>query len=92
MTWQTNPTIDLTNLLGDIMAKQDINFPELETPVAPTATTADSRVLPRDIFTSGTLPGTTVLRIGDENITIDATNNRIIISDGTDDRVLLGKF
>jgi hypothetical protein len=73
------------------MAKsKDINFPELETPVAPTATTADSRVLPRDIFTSGTLPGNTVIRIGDSNVVIDAANRQIRISDGTNDRVLIG--
>ncbi len=50
----------------------------------------NTRVLPRNIFSSGTLPGTTVLRIGDKNITVDAPNRRILVSDGTNNRVLIG--
>jgi len=71
------------------MAK-DIGFPELEIPTAPADTQADSRILPRNIFTSGTLPGNTVIRIGDANVVIDAANRQIRINDGTNDRVLLG--
>lgn len=75
------------------MASKDIDFPTLATPYsAPTVASQDNRILPRDIFTSGTLPGTTVIRIGDDNVVIDGTNSRITVSDGTNDRVLIGKF
>lgn len=46
------------------------------------------RVSPRSI-TSGTFKGEQ--RIGDELVKIDSANGRIIINDGENDRVLIGK-
>jgi len=68
---------------------QTITFPELE-PAAVSTEAQDTRILPRNIFASGTLPGNTILRLGDANIIIDTPNRRIIINDGTNDRVLIG--
>jgi len=84
---------------------QTISFPELE-PAAVSTEAQDTRILPRNIFASGTLPGNTVIRVGENNITIDGLNRiitigdnltidgveeRIILSDGTNDRVIIGK-
>jgi len=74
------------------MAKvKDVEYPKIEnTPqIYPQQ---DQKILPRNVFASGTLPGNTVIRIGDKNIKIDGANSRILISDGTTDRVLIGKF
>jgi len=72
------------------MANPNVSFPELD-PILPSDNVQENnRVMPQDIFASGTLPGNTVIRIGDENIKIDGTNRRITISDGTNDRILLG--
>ena len=49
-----------------------------------------TRILPRDIYTSGTLPGNTVIRVGEDNIKIDGENRRLLVSDGTNDRILIG--
>jgi len=69
----------------------DVTFPELEPIEPPQENTKlqDNRIQPRNIL-SGTLPGTTVLRVGDENITVDARNRQIKVSDGTYDRVIIG--
>ena len=49
-----------------------------------------SPLLPRQM-NSGSMGGTTEVRFGgDANVKIDNANRRIIISDGTDDRVLIG--
>lgn len=72
------------------MAKSpDVSYPSLDIP-ATVYPSQDTRVLPRQVFTSGTLPGNTVIRIGNANITIDGANKRILVSDGTNDRVLIG--
>ena len=68
----------------------NISFPELEPSVISTEA-QDMRILPRNIFASGTLPGNTVIRIGATNLIIDGENSRIVINDGTVDRVLIGK-
>lgn len=73
------------------MANKDIEFPELELPTAQADTQQDNRVLPRDIFTGGTLPGNTVIRIGASNLIIDGANGRITMNDGSVDRVIIGK-
>ena len=39
-------------------------------------------------LSSGRLPSDTVIRIG--NIKIDGKNQRIVVNDGTDDRILIG--
>lgn len=70
------------------MKSPDVTFPALA--MQPLVQQQDLRVLPRNIITSGTLPGNTVIRIGDANVTIDGANRRILISDGTNDRVLIG--
>ncbi len=73
------------------MANSNIEFPELDIPTEVAAeTTKDNRITPRDFLGSGTLPGTTVIRLGDTNIVIDAANRQIRIGDGTVDRVLMG--
>ncbi|MEI7478573.1 MAG: hypothetical protein WCJ81_09185 [bacterium] len=38
-------------------------------------------VLPRNIFTSGTMPGNTVMNIGDKNITVDGKNKKFAVYD-----------
>lgn len=48
------------------------------------------RITPRNLATSGVLPGNTVIQIGTSNIKIDGANRRIIISDGTTDRIIIG--
>jgi len=68
---------------------QTISFPELE-PAAVSTEAQDTRILPRNIFASGTLPGNTVIRIGETNLKIDGENRRIILNDGTNDRILIG--
>lgn len=71
------------------MAK-NIEYPQLS-PITDIYAQARAKVLPRSMSTAGMLPGTTVLRIGgDENVIIDGANRRILISDGTNDRVLIG--
>lgn len=71
------------------MAKE-VEYPKLS-PITDIYAQSRSRVLPRNMSSAGMLPGTTVLRIGgDENVLIDGANRRIIISDGTNDRVLIG--
>lgn len=67
----------------------NISFPELE-PVVQDTTAQDTRILPRNIFASGTLPGNTVIRVGEANLTIDGENRRILLNDGTNDRIILG--
>ena len=67
-----------------------MEFPTIQTPPSTATVSQDNRILPRDIFTSGSLPGNTVIRIGDSNVVIDAANRQIRISDGTNDRVLIG--
>jgi len=47
-------------------------------------------IVPRNIVSSGTLPGNTVLRIGEKNLVIDGTNRRIMMNDDTNDRLLEG--
>jgi len=69
---------------------QTISFPELE-PAAVSTEAQDTRILPRNIFASGTLPGNTVIRIGETNLIIDGENSRIMINDGSVDRVLIGR-
>lgn len=69
---------------------QNITFPELEPAVISTEP-QDTRILPRNIFASGTLPGNTVIRIGETNLIIDGENSRIMINDGSVDRILIGK-
>lgn len=65
-------------------------YPQLN-PITDIYAQARARVLPRSMSSSGMLPGTTTLRIGgDTNVLIDGTNRRITISDGTNDRVLIG--
>ena len=71
-------------------SKTDISYPVLPPYETTYKQQQEQRVLPRNIFASGTLPGNTVIRIGDKNITFDGENRRIIVSDGTDDRVLIG--
>lgn len=73
------------------MANINVSYPSLETPTKIT-TVQDNRVLPRNIFTSGNLPGTTVIRVGENNVVIDAANRQIKVNDGTNDRVLIGRF
>lgn len=48
------------------------------------------RILPRNLATSGVLPGNTVIQLGTSNIKIDGGNRRIIISDGVTDRIIIG--
>lgn len=56
-------------------------------------TSADrDRILPRNLATSGVLPGNTVIQIGTNNILIDGKNQRITMNDGVNDRILLGKL
>jgi hypothetical protein len=71
------------------MAKE-VEYPKLN-PINDIYAQARAQVLPRSISSAGMLPGTTVLRIGgDENVQIDGANRRILISDGTNNRVLIG--
>ena len=71
------------------MAKEVV-YPQLN-PITDIYAQARARVLPRSMSSSGMLPGTTTLRIGgDTNVLIDGANRRITISDGTNDRVLIG--
>lgn len=67
---------------------KDVEFPYLSYK-RQAAVSQENRITPRDLFASGTLPGNTTIRIGD-NIQIDGANRRIIVSDGTTDRVLIG--
>jgi hypothetical protein len=69
---------------------KDVEYPKLPEINNITTIPQETKILPRNIFASGTLPGNTVIRIGDSNITIDGANRRILISDGTNDRVLIG--
>lgn len=48
------------------------------------------RSTPRTMFSSGTLPGNTVINLGVSNIKIDGGNRRITINDGTNDIIVLG--
>jgi hypothetical protein len=71
------------------MAKE-VSYPQLN-PITDIYAQARVQVLPRSLSSSGMLPGTTTLRIGgDTNVIIDGANRRILISDGTNDRVLIG--
>jgi len=71
------------------MAKE-VQYPTLN-PIVDIYAQARVQVLPRSLSSSGMLPGTTTLRIGgDTNVIIDGANRRILISDGTNDRVLIG--
>ena len=74
------------------MATQEsdnINFPEIEPILAEDNEQENTSVTPQDIL-SGVLPGNTVIQIGSNNIKIDGANRRIIINDGTTDRVIIG--
>lgn len=61
---------------------------------APYPVTADdrTRILPRNLATSGVLPGNTVIQLGSNNILIDGKNRRITMNDGVNDRILLGNL
>lgn len=48
------------------------------------------RITPRNLATSGVMPGNTVIAIGDSNIKIDGGNRRITLSDGVNNRILIG--
>jgi len=74
------------------MSKTDVTFPTIPDMGISAPSVQNQSILPRQIFASGTLPGNTVIRIGDDNIIIDGENNRIIVNDGTDDRVIIGKL
>jgi hypothetical protein len=50
-----------------------------------------SRVLPRDLL-SGNIAGVAEMLLGDKNTKISGTDKRIIISDGTNERVWIGNL
>jgi hypothetical protein len=65
-------------------------LPSVENVASPYDVPQNNNVLPRNLFTSGTLPGNTVINIGVNNVKIDGKNKCIIINDGTNDRVIIG--
>lgn len=65
-----------------------VGFPVVEN-IEPTIQD-QARPTPRSMFTSGTIPSTTVINIGVNNVKIDGSNKRITINDGTNDIVLIG--
>ena len=73
--------------------KNDNLTPEvLESQPSPYDVVQNNRTLPRDIFTSGTLTGNTVMRIGDQNVTINGKESNFQVEDGTIVRVIVGKY
>jgi hypothetical protein len=53
-----------------------------------TITATKIKNLIADVIQAGTI--TTTINVGGSNITIDGANNRIIVNDGTVDRILIG--
>jgi len=68
---------------------KDISYPMLAITASSYSEPQEDRVAARSILT-GLLKGTTTISLGDKNIKLDAANRRITISDGTNDRVLIG--
>ena len=74
-----------------MIESQNGTYPVLPTVQSYIQPESDTRILPRHIFTSGTLPGKTVLRVGKSNITIDAKNRKIAVYDENKvQKVLIG--
>lgn len=70
----------------------DVSFPELKSILPPDNVQSTGQVNPQNIFSFGVMPGTTTFSIGTNNIKIDGANKRITVNDGSNDRVLIGKF
>ena len=50
----------------------------------------ESRTIPAENIVGGVLGSEGVIYVGSKNIKIDGKNKRILISDGTTDRILIG--
>lgn len=69
---------------------QTVEFPALDIPDSIGSRSRSRKVYAKDIM-GGSLKGVTEMLFGgDASVRIDNANRRIIINDGTDDRVLLG--
>lgn len=67
-----------------------VQFPALQIPEQIASRSADRKVYAKDIM-GGSLKGVTELLFGgDSSVKIDNANRRILINDGTHDRVLIG--
>lgn len=75
------------------MAQKDyrtLSFPALEVPDPAVSRSRSRKTYAKDIM-GGSLKGVTELLFGgDASVRIDNANRRLIINDGTHDRVLLG--
>jgi len=58
-----------------------MTLPSVESMPSPYDVSQNNYVLPRNIFTSGTMPGNTVMNIGDKNITVDGKNKKFAVYD-----------
>jgi hypothetical protein len=56
-------------------------LPSVESVASPYDVVQNNNVLPRNLFTGGTLPGNTVINIGVSSIQIDGKNKRIALFD-----------
>jgi len=71
----------------------NVFFPEIDPVLQSEYAQESSNVSPDNILSAGNLPGSTVIRIGSPaNIIIDGKNKNVRVNDGTNDRVLIGKF
>jgi hypothetical protein len=68
-------------------------MPVLNPQPSPYDVPQNNNVLPRNLFTSGTIPGNTVLNIGDKNLQIDGKNTKESVYDTSgNEAVRMGKL
>jgi hypothetical protein len=58
-------------------------LPSVESMPSPYDVPQNNYVLPRNLFTSGTMPGNTVMNIGQNNLQIDGNNKKFSVYDTT---------
>jgi hypothetical protein len=72
------------------MDDQNVSYPVFEPPLVGSNTQNLSTINPANIVGPGLLPGSTVIQIGKNNLTIDGGKKNIIVNDGTRNRVIMG--
>jgi hypothetical protein len=63
-------------------------LPAVESQASPYDIPQNNYVLPRNLFTSGTIPGNTILNIGVNNLQIDGKNKKFSVYDGSSNEVV----
>lgn len=74
--------------MSKVKAQKEVSFPQVNYQDQGINTAQDQKVLPRQIFASGTLPGNTVMNIGANNLAIDGKNKKFAVYDSTGTEII----